>query len=73
MYTNEKIKKLIEERKRLDYEIEREIEKEKARYKFSWRNFLLVLAATILPFVMVKINEKIFPKDSIWSWQHYIK
>lgn len=77
MYTNEKIKKLIEDRNKqisyFDHEIEKEIEKERARYKFSWKNFCIVLAITIVPFMMYKINIKIFPKDSIWSWDYYIK
>lgn len=77
MYSNEKIKRLIEERNRiissLDAEIEQEIQKEKAKYKFSWKMFLLVMSIIILPPIMVKINSKIFPKDSIWSWHYYIK
>ena len=76
-YSNDKIKRLVEERDKkiseLDYEIEQEIQKERAKHKFSWKRFGLLLAITILPFVMVELNSKIFPKTSIWSWSYYIK
>lgn len=77
MYTNKKIKDLIENRNRivseLDHEIRHEIEKEKKRYKFSYKRFLLLLAVITLPIAMYKLNTKIFPKTSIWSWEYYIK
>ena len=74
-YSNEKIKKLIEERDRkvseMDSEIEKEIQKEKAKYKFSWKRFLFLVAMVIVPAIMFKLNAMIFPKTSIWSWEHY--
>jgi len=74
-YSNDKIKRLKEERNKkisdLDREIEREIEKEKAKYKFSWKRFLLMMSLIILPPVMVKLNGKMFSKNSIWSWEYY--
>ena len=73
MYSNENIKKLIEERDKLDYEIKKEIEKEKAKYKFSYKRAVLMLFIIIFPFIMYKLNTKIFPPTSIWSWEYYIK
>lgn len=76
-YSNDKIKQLIEERdKQISYfnsEIEKEIQKEKAKYKISWKRLSLLLALIILPIVAYKINTKMFPKTSIWSWNYYIK
>lgn len=77
-YRNEKIDRLINERDRkireLDAEIQKEIEKEKAKYKFSWKRFGLVMCIFLMPVfihVAVHVNKKIFPKTSIWSWEHY--
>ena len=76
-YTNDKIKQLIEERDRefarFNAEIQKEIQKERANYRFSWKRLGLLLMVIIMPLAMVKINSKIFPKSSIWSWSHYIK
>ena len=77
MYTNEKIKRLIEERKSIiekyDAEIREEIEREKAKYKFSWKRFLLMVLCVFVLFTLVEVNKKIFPPTSIWSWKYYIK
>ena len=77
MYLNEKIKRLITERNQqisyYDREIEKEIQKEKARHKFSWSRFALVIFIFIMPPAMYQLNTKIFPKTSIWSWDYYIK
>lgn len=74
-YTNEKIKKLIEERDSIIYkfnkEINDEIQKEKAKYKFSWKRFSLMIGTLLLMIVGIKINEQLFPKTSIWSWEYY--
>lgn len=76
-YSNKNIKRLIAERNskisHYNQEIEKEIEKEKAKYKFSWKRFSLMMAMIIMPFIMYKINTKIFPKTSIFSWNYYIK
>jgi len=76
-YTNKKIEDLISRRDaenaRYNYEIEREIQKEKATRKFSRVNFLLVVSIFIGIPLMFELNAKIFPKDSIWSWSYYIK
>ncbi len=75
MYSNEKIKRLIRERDMkvlvLNKEIHDEIQKEKARHVFSLKRFSLMMCLLILPFIAYKINTKIFPKDSIWSWDYY--
>lgn len=77
MYLNEKAKQLIAERDNkisyYNHEIEKEIQKEKARHKFSWKRFLLVVFIFIMPPAMSQLNTKIFPKTSIWSWDYYIK
>lgn len=74
-YTNDKIEQLIAERnatvKRYNREIQNEIDKEKSKYKFSWKKFLLMVSAVIFMQLAFKFNEKIFPKTSIWSWEHY--
>lgn len=75
-YTNDKIKKLIAEKKaiveRYDREIQNEIDKEKARYKFSWKRFLLMIAAIALMVTFFELNKRLFPKTSIWSWDYYL-
>lgn len=77
MYTNEKIKELIAKRNKkiseLDREIENERRKERARYKFSWKRFLFMLAMVITSFVMIKINYKAFPKETILSWRYWLE
>jgi len=74
-YTNDKIKNLIEERNKAiqnyDSEILKEIAKEKAKYKFSWKRFLFMIGAVVFMVLAVEINKKIFPKTSIWSWEYY--
>ena len=74
-YTNDKIKKLIEERDKLiseyNYKINREIDLEKAQYKFSWKRFLLMIGTVALLFSAFELNKKLFPKTSIWSWEYY--
>ncbi len=74
-YSNDKIKKLIKERNRkvseMDSEIQKEIEKEKAKYKFSWPRFLFMISAVIICVGAIQLNAKLFPKTSIWSWDHY--
>lgn len=74
-YTNDKIKKLIEERDRkvseMNSEIEKEVQKEKAKYKFSWKRFSFLVGIPIVTAIMFKFNAIIFPKTSIWSWGHY--
>ncbi len=74
-YSNEKIKRLIQERDlkilALNKEIRDEIKKEKANYKFSWKRFLLFILMITLFISAVEINRRIFPKDSIWSWSYY--
>jgi len=73
IYSNEKIKNLLEERNRIDSEIENEIQKERAKYKFIWKRLiLLVIICAAVP-VMLEINEAIFTSTSIWSWQYWIK
>jgi len=71
IYTNEIIDKLVAQRNELNRQIANEIEKEKAKYKFSWKNFTIVIAIFCMPLI-VYVNCKIFPKTSIWSWNHYI-
>lgn len=75
-YSNDKIKQLIIERdlilRKYDREIENEIQKEKAKYKFSWKRFLLIIVVAVSVIIAIKINERIFPKTSIWSWSYYI-
>lgn len=74
-YTNDKIKKLIEERdaivSKFNKEINEEIQKEKSKYKFSWKRFSLMIVAIVFMVIGVKVNEKLFPKTSIWSWDYY--
>lgn len=76
-YTNEKIKKLIEERDsivaKLNKEINYEIQKEKDNYKFSWKRFSLFVLTIIFCISAIEINHRIFSKTSIWSWNYYIK
>lgn len=76
-YTNEKIKKLIEERDSIVYklnkEINDEIQKEKAKYKFNWKRFSLFVLTIIFCISSIEINHRIFPKTSIWSWEYYFK
>ena len=75
--SNERIKQLIRNRDdKISYfnnEIKKEIEKERAKRKFCWKRFALLLFILIMPFVFLKINVKVFQNDSIWSWSHYIK
>lgn len=74
-YTNDKIKQLIEERNAIidkyNREIQNEINKEKAKYKFSWKRFLLMIGVVVFMIVAIELNKKIFPKTSIWSWEFY--
>ena len=74
-YSNEKINRLIQERdskvSSLNKEIEDEIQKEKANYKFSWKRFLLFILMITLCISAVEVNSRIFPKESIWSWDYY--
>lgn len=70
-YTNDRIKALKEQQRLISLEIEKEIQKEKARYKFSWKGFLMVVAVLLMP-LYVYINVKVFPDTSIWSWNHYV-
>lgn len=76
-YTNAKIKRLIEERNsivsKLNKEINEEIQKEKAKHKFSWERFSLMIGALLLMIVGITINEQLFPKTYIWSWGYYFK
>lgn len=75
-YTNNKIKKLIEERdliiRKFNEEIDNEIQKEKANYKFRWDRFSLMIIAIVFLVIAVEVNEKLFPKTSIWSWGYYL-
>ncbi len=75
MYSNEKIKRLIEERdskiSSLNKEIQNEIEKEKLKYKFSYGRFSLFILGIAFVIFAMEVNAKIFPKDSIWSWEYY--
>mgnify|MGYP005607936397 FL=1 len=70
-YTNDRIKELKEQQRLISLEIEKEIQKEKARYKFSWKRFLILVAVMLMP-LYVYINVKVFPDTSIWSWKHYV-
>ena len=70
-YTNDRIKELKEQQRLISLEIEKEIQKEKARYKFSWKRFLILVAVMLMP-LYVYINVKVFPDTSIWSWNHYV-
>ncbi len=74
-YSNEKIERLIAERNKkmseLDYEIQKEIEKEGAKHKFSWKRFGLLLFIMIVPFLAYELNHKLFSSDSIWSWEYF--
>ncbi len=74
-YSNEKIKHLIRERDLkisvLNKEIHDEIQKEKANYKFSWKRFSLFVLSIVLCISAIEINQRIFHKDSIWSWSYY--
>ena len=74
-YTNDKIKQLLLERnitiEKYNREIQNEIDKEKAKYKFSWKRFLLMIGAVVFMVVAVELNNKIFPKTSIWNWEYY--
>lgn len=74
-YSNDKINKMISERdsmiEKYNREIQNEIDKEKSKYKFSWKRFLLMIGSVILIIAAIQINEKIFAKTSIWSWQYY--
>ena len=71
IYTNDKIKSLVNQRNELNRQIANEIDKEKAKYKFSWKTFLLMLSIFIfIPFA-VYINGILFDEDSIWSWSNY--
>jgi len=74
-YTNDKIKQLLSERnatiEKYNLEIQKEIQKEKARYKFSWKRFLLMVGAVFFMVAGFELNKKIFPKTSIWSWEYY--
>lgn len=82
-YTNEKIENLIKERdaliqkhnseiRKYNSKIREEIEKEKARYHFDWKRFLLMVGAVLVMFAAFELNKRIFPKTSIWSWEYYM-
>ena len=74
-YTNNKIEQLIAERnaaiEKYNREIQNEIDKEKAKYKFSWKRFLIMIGTVVLMLIGVEAKKKIFPKTSIWSWGYY--
>lgn len=74
-YTNKTIEQLIKERdetiRQYNSRIQREVDKEKARYKFSWKRFLLMIGSVIAFYLALWGNEKLFPKTSIWSWGYY--
>lgn len=72
IYTNDKIKELIKQRNELNRQIANEVEKEKAKYKFSWKRFLLMISILTLCISGLHFNKKLFPKTSIWSWEYYI-
>jgi len=75
-YTNDKIKKLIEERdaivSKFNKEINDEIQKEKSNYKFRWDRFSLMILTVVFIVIEIEVNEKIFPNSSIWSWNYYL-
>lgn len=74
-YTNDKIKQLIAERNATTEEynrkIQNEIDKEKSKYKFSWKRFSLMVGAIAFMIIAFEINKKMFQKTSIWSWEYY--
>ena len=70
-YTNDKIKKLIAQREAIEQEIEKEYEIEKAKYKFSWKRFFILIMMFIVMVTGVHINGKLFKKGSICSWETY--
>lgn len=75
-YTNDKIKQLLAERnatiEKYNLEIQREIEKEQAKYQFSWKRFLLTVGAIVFMVAAVQLNKRIFPETSVWSWKYYM-
>ena len=75
-YTNDKIEKLIAERdaKFEEYNrgIQKEIEKERAKYTFSYKRLVLMIGSLAFMVFAFQLNKKVFPKTSIWSWEHYI-
>lgn len=73
IYTNDRIKELINQRNELNRQIASEVEKEKAKYKFSWKRFLLMVGLFVLFITAIELNKKLFPKTSIWSWEYYKK
>lgn len=76
-YTNRKIEQLIKERndtvEKYNRKIENEIEKEKSKYKFSWKRFSLVIILPIAILTAIYINKVLFDETSIWSWEFYFK
>lgn len=76
-YTNNKIKQLIKDRDALiqkyNNEIQKEIEKEKGKYYFSYKHFFLMVGSIVFMLLAVEANKKIFPKTSIFSWGYYAK
>jgi len=75
-YKNDKIKQLLAERnamiEKYNLEIKNEIAKEKAKYKFNWKLFLLTIVGGVFFPIAIEVNKKIFPKTSIWSWEYCI-
>ena len=76
-YKNDKIKQLLAERnaiiEKYNLEIKNEIAKEKAKYKFNWKLFLLTIVGGFFFPIAIEVNKKILPKTSIWSWEYYAK
>ena len=74
-YTNETIQKLILERdaivEKYNRQIQDEINKEKAKYKFSWKRFGFLLLLVVGIPLMYELNKMIFPPDSIFIWEFY--
>lgn len=74
-YTNYKIKQLISERdasvERYNREIQKEIEKEKAKYVFKWGRLILMIVTFIWFYTAFYLNSLLFEKHSIWSWQFW--
>lgn len=75
-YTNDKIEQLIAERndaiQKYNRKIQNEIDKEKAKHKFSFSRFSLLIGGCIFIVMAFELNKKMFPKTSIWSWEYYL-
>ena len=70
---NEKIETLKKKCREIVSEIEKERESERAKRKFSWKNFTILVLATIVPLLMIWLNHRIFSPTSMWSWYYWIK